>query len=65
MFMNRTRIAEVKSARMLFMVINASEPLNNKLIRQALNYAIDKKAIVADDRGKDRPAGANAGSHSS
>ena len=43
----RTRIAEVKSARMLFMVINASEPpLNNKLIRQALNYAIDKKTIV-------------------
>ena len=43
----RTRITEVKSARMLFMVINASEPpLNNKEIRQALNYAIDKKAIV-------------------
>ena len=42
-----TRIAEVKSARMLFMVINASEPpLNQKLIRQALNYAVDKKAIV-------------------
>lgn len=43
----RARIAEVKSARMLFMVINASEPpLNNKFVRQALNYAIDKKTIV-------------------
>lgn len=43
----RARITEVKSARMLFMVINASEPpLNNVAIRQALNYAIDKKAIV-------------------
>jgi peptide/nickel transport system substrate-binding protein len=43
----KTRIVETKSARMLFMVINASEPpLNNKLIRQAMNYAVDKKAIV-------------------
>ena len=32
---------------MLFMVINASEPpLDNKLIRQALNHAIDQKALV-------------------
>ena len=43
----RTRIVETISARMLYMVINASEsPLDNKLIRQALNYAVDKKAIV-------------------
>ncbi|HEX2482488.1 MAG TPA: ABC transporter substrate-binding protein [Methylomirabilota bacterium] len=43
----KTRIVETISARMLYMVINASEPpLDNKLIRQALNYAVDKKAIV-------------------
>jgi len=43
----RTRTTETMSGRMLFMVINASEPpLDNKSIRQALNYAIDKKTIV-------------------
>jgi peptide/nickel transport system substrate-binding protein len=32
---------------MLFMVINAGEPpLDNKLVRQALNHAIDKKTLV-------------------
>src|SRR5262249_59001956 len=34
-------------ARMLFMVINAGEPpLDNKLVRQALNHAVDKKTLV-------------------
>jgi peptide/nickel transport system substrate-binding protein len=43
----KTRIAETLSARMLFMVINAAEPpLDNKLVRQALNHAVDKKALV-------------------
>jgi peptide/nickel transport system substrate-binding protein len=43
----KTRIVETVSARMLYMVINASEPpLDNKLVRQALNYAVDKKSIV-------------------
>ena len=43
----KTRIVETISARMLYMVINASEPpLDNKLVRQALNYAVDKKSIV-------------------
>jgi peptide/nickel transport system substrate-binding protein len=43
----KTRIVETVSARMLYMVINASEPpLDNKLVRQALNYAVDKKTIV-------------------
>lgn len=42
-----TRIETTPSARMLFMVINASEPpLDNKLVRQGLNYAVDKKAIA-------------------
>ena len=43
----KTRVVETLSARMLFMVINASEPpLDNKLVRQALNHAIDRKALV-------------------
>ncbi|MBI4278410.1 MAG: ABC transporter substrate-binding protein [Armatimonadetes bacterium] len=43
----RTRIVETVSARMLFMIMNASEPpLDNKLLRQAFNYAVDKKTIV-------------------
>lgn len=43
----KLRTVEVVSARMLFMVINAAEPpLDNKLVRQALNHAVDKKAIV-------------------
>ena len=43
----KLRVIETVSARMLFMVINAAEPpLDHKLVRQALNYAIDKKAIV-------------------
>lgn len=41
------RILKVTSARMLYMVINASEPpLDNKFVRQALNYAIDKQSII-------------------
>jgi peptide/nickel transport system substrate-binding protein len=40
-------IATTPSSRMLFMVIDASHPpLDNKLIRQALNYAVDKTGIV-------------------
>jgi peptide/nickel transport system substrate-binding protein len=43
----KTRVTETLSARMLFMVINAAEPpLDNKLLRQALNHAIDRKALV-------------------
>ena len=43
----KTRVVETLSARMLFMVINAAEPpLDNKLVRQALNHAIDRKALV-------------------
>jgi peptide/nickel transport system substrate-binding protein len=43
----RTRVVETLSARMLFMVINAAEPpLDSKLVRQALNHAIDMKALV-------------------
>ncbi|HEV8674280.1 MAG TPA: ABC transporter substrate-binding protein [Methylomirabilota bacterium] len=43
----KTRVVETLSARMLFMVINAAEPpLDNKLVRQALNHAVDKKTLV-------------------
>jgi peptide/nickel transport system substrate-binding protein len=43
----KTRVVETLSARMLFMVINAAEPpLDQKLVRQGLNHAIDKKALV-------------------
>jgi peptide/nickel transport system substrate-binding protein len=41
------RLLQITSARMIYMVINASEPpLDNKLVRQALNYAVDKRPIV-------------------
>src|SRR5262249_47344145 len=41
------RILKVTSARMLYMVINVSEPpLDNKSVRQALNYAVDKQSII-------------------
>jgi peptide/nickel transport system substrate-binding protein len=40
-------ILKVTSARMLYMVINASEPpLDNKSVRQALNFAVDKQSII-------------------
>jgi len=41
------RLEKVTSARMLYMVINCAEPpLDNKLVRQGLNYAVDKQAII-------------------
>jgi len=41
------RIVDSPSTRMLFVVINAAEPpLDNQMVRQALNYAVDKKTIV-------------------
>lgn len=43
------KIAIYESPALRYNAINfncASEPLNNKLVRQALNYAVDKEAII-------------------
>jgi peptide/nickel transport system substrate-binding protein len=41
------RIEEVRSARIIFLLLDpAHKPLDNKLVRQAIHYAIDKDALV-------------------
>lgn len=44
-------VAEADSSAVWYVVLNTEStnpPLNNKLVRQALNYAVDKEAIVRD-----------------
>jgi peptide/nickel transport system substrate-binding protein len=41
------RLEEVRSARIIFLLLDpAHKPLDNKLVRQAIHYAIDKDALV-------------------
>ena len=41
------RSEEVRSARIIFLLLDpAHKPLDNKLVRQAIHYALDKDAIV-------------------
>jgi peptide/nickel transport system substrate-binding protein len=41
------RSEEVRSARIIFLLLDpAHKPLDNKLVRQAIHYAIDKDALV-------------------
>ena len=41
------RIEEVRSARIIFLLLDpAHKPLDNKLVRQAIHYAIDKNALI-------------------
>ena len=41
------RIEEVRSARIIFLLLDpAHKPLDNKVVRQAIHYAIDKDALV-------------------
>src|SRR5262249_49940101 len=43
----RTRIERAQGQRMYFLVLNpAYKPFDNKLVRQAFNYAIDPSVIV-------------------
>jgi ABC-type transport system substrate-binding protein len=44
-------VAEAPSAAVWYIVLNTQKtnpPLNNKLVRQAMNYAVNKEAIVRD-----------------
>src|SRR6266540_3338774 len=41
------RLEEVRSARIIFLLLDpAHKPLDNKLVRQAIHFAIDKDALV-------------------
>jgi peptide/nickel transport system substrate-binding protein len=41
------RIEEIRSARIIFLLLDpAHKPLDNKLVRQAIHYAVDKDALV-------------------
>jgi peptide/nickel transport system substrate-binding protein len=41
------RLEEVRSARIIFLLLDpAHKPLDNKLVRQAIHYAIDRDALV-------------------
>jgi peptide/nickel transport system substrate-binding protein len=41
------RLEDVRSARIIFLLLDpAHKPLDNKLVRQAIHYAIDKDALV-------------------
>ena len=45
------KVVEATSAAVWYAVLNtrkASPPFNNKLVRQAMNYAVNKEAIVRD-----------------
>jgi peptide/nickel transport system substrate-binding protein len=44
---SNVRLEEVRSARIIFLLLDpAHKPLDNKLVRQAIHYAIDKDALV-------------------
>ena len=54
-------IASQKSIRVQYVNIDtAVEPLNDKRVRQALNYAVDKQAIIEGHSGRPRHADPHA-----